>query len=230
MTKPGRVASLGILSLTKGGNKLGKHSRKLIGSIVIVGLIAALAAACTQSQTPAQPASNPQQQPAATAPPPAAVPAAAPVAHKVGGTHPFTPKRLEAQIEIDMYEFYFASPEGQKNPIFKLPAGKIVGIHIHNEGKIVHELAIGREVKATKEGSEYEEVLSEMVPSDLFFYYDKVKAEIEDAEFGEMEIEPGIGDVWMRITVPEELKGEWELGCFVEGHYEQGMKAKLIFE
>jgi uncharacterized cupredoxin-like copper-binding protein len=34
----------------------------------------------------------------------------------------------------------------------------------------------------------------------------------------------------MRITIPEELKGEWELGCLLEGHYESGMHATLIVE
>jgi uncharacterized cupredoxin-like copper-binding protein len=125
-----------------------------------------------------------------------------------------------------MYEFYFANPQGEKNPTFRLPAGKTVGIHIHNEGAVVHELAIGRKLAQ----GEYQEVLTELVPSDLFFYYGAVKAEVEDTKFGEMEVESGVRDIWIRMNIPAELKGEWELGCFVEGHYEQGMAAKLIVE
>jgi uncharacterized cupredoxin-like copper-binding protein len=45
-----------------------------------------------------------------------------------------------------------------------------------------------------------------------------------------MEVESGVRDVWIRMNIPADLKGEWELGCFVEGHYEQGMHAKLIIE
>ena len=45
-----------------------------------------------------------------------------------------------------------------------------------------------------------------------------------------MEVEPGVKDIWIRITVPANLKGEWEIGCFVEGHYAGGMHAKLVFE
>jgi uncharacterized cupredoxin-like copper-binding protein len=153
-------------------------------------------------------------------------PGAALVSHEAGAEHPLQPKRLEAAVEIDMYEFYFANSQGEKNPTFTLPAGKTVGIHIHNEGGIVHELAIGRNLK---EGA-YEEILTELVPSDLFFYYGDVKAEIEDAEFGELEVEPGVRDIWIRMTIPTELSGEWELGCFVEGHYENGMHAVLIAE
>lgn len=154
-------------------------------------------------------------------------PAAALVAHDPGVTHPLQPKRLEAVIEIDIYELYFANPQGEKNPVFRLPAGKTVGIHVHNEGAIVHELAIGRKLAAS---GGYQELLTELVPSDLFFYYGNVKAEVEDAEFEELEVEPGIRDIWLRLVIPPELKGEWELGCFVEGHYEGGMKAKLIVE
>lgn len=151
-------------------------------------------------------------------------------AHKPGETHALLPKRLETAVEIDMYEFYFANPQGEKNPVYRLPAGKTVGIHIHGEGAIVHELAIGRTAKAADGGYEYQQLLTELVPSDLFFYYGKVKAEVEDSMFGELEVEPGVKDIWLRMTIPAELKGEWELGCFVEGHYEQGMKAKLIIE
>jgi uncharacterized cupredoxin-like copper-binding protein len=146
--------------------------------------------------------------------------------HKPGTAHALQPKNLEAMIEIDMYEFYFANPQGEKNPTFRLPAGKTVGIHVHNEGAVVHELAIGRKLAQ----GEYQEVLTELVPSDLFFYYGAVKAEVEDAKFGEMEVESGVRDIWIRMNIPAELKGEWELGCFVEGHYEQGMAAKLIIE
>ncbi|HKZ50894.1 MAG TPA: sulfocyanin-like copper-binding protein [Dehalococcoidia bacterium] len=135
------------------------------------------------------------------------------------------PKRLEAVVEIDMHEMYFGNPKGEKNPSFRLPAGKTVGIHIHNEGSVTHELAIGRNAKKASEGFEYGEALK--VPTDLFFYYGDQKVEVEGAEFGEVEVDPGMRDMWIRGTFP---KGEWELGCFVEGHYEAGMKAKLIFE
>lgn len=167
---------------------------------------------------------------AAPTPAPAA-PAAQLAAHRSLDDHPFKPKRLEAVVQIDMNEMYFSTPEGEKNPTVRLPAGKTVGIHIHNEGTAGHELAIGRKVKVKgTEGYEYEEVLTERVPSDLFFYYGQAKAEVEDALFGEIEFDPGIRDVWLRLVIPKELKGEWEIGCFYEGHYEAGMKTRLIVE
>jgi hypothetical protein len=71
---------------------------------------------------------------------------------------------------------------------------------------------IGRTIMTGEEHG-YEQVLTELVPSDLFFYYGDVKAEVEDTEFGELEVEPGVRDIWMRLNIPEELKGEWEVGC-----------------
>lgn len=157
---------------------------------------------------------------------PTQAPGAGVVSHRAGAAHSFQPKRLDAVVEIDMHEMYFANPQGVKNPTFRLPAGKTVGIHVHNEGAVMHELAIGRSLKA----GEYEQLLTELVPSDLFFYYGQRKAEVEDAKFGELEVEPGIRDTWIRMTIPAELKGEWEIGCLVEGHYEAGMHAKLLVE
>ncbi|MBI4336521.1 MAG: hypothetical protein HY683_01630 [Chloroflexi bacterium] len=148
-------------------------------------------------------------------------------AHPSLANHALKPKRLEVTAQIDMRDSYYANPQGERNPTIRVPAGKTVGLHIHNEGGVMHELAIGRKVKGT-EG--YEEVLTEKVPMDLFFYYDKAKVELEDATFGELEVEAGIKDMWARVSFPAELKGEWEIGCFVPGHYEAGMHSTLIIE
>lgn len=192
------------------------HRRMIYLGLVLAGLLAAAGVVACGGAAPA------------TAPKPeAATGGPLLVAHKAGETHSLQPKRLDAVIEVDMNEMYFANPQGEKNPVFRLPAGKTVGIHLHNEGTIMHEFAIGRKLNAS---GEYADVLTEKVPSDLFFYYGNVKAEVEDAEFGELEVEPGIRDIWLRLVIPPELKSEWEIGCFAEGHYAAGMKAKLIVE
>lgn len=152
------------------------------------------------------------------------------IAHKAGETHKFQPKRLESVVEIDMGDHYFANVQEEKNPTFTLPTGKTIGIHIHNEGTVLHELMIGRTV-VMKEGEHgYEQNLTELVSSDVFFYYGEVKAELGGATYGEVEMDQGVRDVWIRINVPANLKGEWELGCFAPDHYEKGMHTKLIFQ
>ena len=167
----------------------------------------------------------------ATAAPTAAPATPAPkgqvIAHKAGAAHKLQPKRVESVVEIDMGDHYFGNVQGQKNPTFTIPTGKTIGIHIHNEGTVMHEIVIGRTLK---KGGDYEETLTQLVESDVFFYYGEVKAEIGGAMYGEVEVEDSIRDVWIRINVPAKFKGEWEIGCFAPEHYEKGMHAKLIFQ
>ncbi len=186
-------------------------------------LVSACGSAPATSATPAPATPAPA---AATAAPVTPGPGLV-LAHKAGDPHKLQPKRLESVLEINMFDHYFANVQGVKNPTFTLPTGKTIGIHIHNEGAVTHEIVIGRTLK---QGGDYETTLTELVPSDVFFYYGEVKAEIGGATYGEVEVEQGIRDVWIRINVPAKFKGEWEIGCFTPEHYEKGMHTKLIFE
>ena len=149
------------------------------------------------------------------------------------------PKRLESKITVEMAEtptsMHFASTEGVKGGPFKLPAGKTVGMHFVNKGEKLHEFMIGR-TPETVEGKVdgYQTNLFEKVAADVFVYASGKMVETGGSRFGEIEVEPG-AEVWLRATFPAEMKGEWEIGCFVQepnakGHYDQGMKAKLIIE
>lgn len=140
---------------------------------------------------------------------------------------PREPKGLEAKLTIVMGDFYFGSSEEARGGPFKVPAGKKVGLHIVNAGAIEHEIMLGRKV----EGSHgYHESLFERVAADIFVYPAGKKVEVEtEAQFEELELEPG-ADAWVRVTFPVEARGEWEIGCFIPGHYEAGMKATLIVE
>ncbi len=223
---------------------MNKHLWKpTFGLVLVGGLLLALAAACTSGvsqqdydavQGQLKAAQTQVAQSAVVAPAPTVAP------HPALAAHPYKPKRLEAVgtvnvIEIDMREFSYDNPQGEKNPTFRLPAGKEVGIHVHNEGANTHELAIGR--KRDTSTGEYAELLTEKVPMVIFAYNgsSKARAEVEGAVFGELEIDAGIRDFWLRFTVPAELKGEWEIGCLIKeadgkDHYAEGMHAKLLFE
>ena len=139
------------------------------------------------------------------------------------------PKNLEAKLTIVMGEekplMFFSSEEGTRGGPFKLPSGKVVGIKVVNSGKLEHEIAFGRAL--SPEGA-YTKNLFESQAVDLFVFK-PVKMEVEDTLFGEIEVEPG-AVFWIRTTFPAELKGEWEIGCFVEGHYDAGMKATFVIE
>ena len=149
------------------------------------------------------------------------------------------PGRQEATITIDMGEsandMFFETPEGQKGGPFTLPSGKTVGIHFVNNGKKLHEFIIGRGMKFVDGKPDGFEVnLLEKVVSDVFVYPSGSKIEVAGAAFEEAEVGPA-ADLWIRTKFPAELKGEWEIACIVQepnakGHYEQGMKAKLIIQ
>ena len=220
---------------------------------MFLAIVAILAAACggappaaTQAAPPAAvataPAAPAPAAPAPAAPAPAAPAPAAPapaaawpqgwvaasVAHKAGAPHKFQPKRLESVVEVGMGDHFFTNVQGQKNPTFTITAGKTIGLHLHNDGAVLHEIAIGRTVNAKGDG--YAKVLTETVPSDVFFYVGEAKAEVGGALYGEIEADVAMKDIWIRINVPAEFKGEWELGCFVPEHYEKGMHTKLLIQ
>ena len=68
------------------------------------------------------------------------------------------------------------------------------------------------------------------VPADVFIYPSGKEVEVEtEAELEALELEPG-ADLWVRVTFPPEVKGTWEVGCFIPGHYEGGMKATFTVE
>lgn len=144
-----------------------------------------------------------------------------------GETHTLRPARIETVVEIDMYEYSFANPAGEMNPVIRIPAGRTVGIHLHNEGDELHEIVFGRDLGPD---GEYQEILTEEVQSDLFFYWDRARVEVGGATFEEIEAPAGLRDIWMRINIPAEFAGEWELGCFLPDHYELGMHTTLIVE
>ncbi|HYT78023.1 MAG TPA: hypothetical protein VEQ37_01940 [Actinomycetota bacterium] len=41
-----------------------------------------------------------------------------------------------------------------------------------------------------------------------------------------IEVAPGAA-VTLRLAVPTDATGTWEMGCFIPGHYQAGMKAAL---
>lgn len=141
------------------------------------------------------------------------------------------PGRLEAKLTIVMGEFVFATDQGVAGGPFRVPTGKLVGIRMVNKDEVEHEILFGRDVES-KDGlpAGYKVSLFEKVPADVFVYPSGKKAEVEtEGGLEAIELETG-AEVWIRANFPPGMKGEWEIGCFIPGHYERGMKAKLIIE
>ena len=144
---------------------------------------------------------------------------------------PREPGRLEVRLPVEMGEMFFATAEGAKGGPFRVPAGKVVGLRVVNKGELEHEIGLGRDI-VYQEGrvSGFQRHLFESLPVDAFVYPAGKKVEIEtEGGITEIEVEPGT-EFWLRMTFPPELKGEWEMACFIPGHYEGGMRARFIIE
>lgn len=149
------------------------------------------------------------------------------------------PKDLQSRITVDMVEtasgMSFATSEGVLGGPFRVTSGQAVGLHLVNRGHETHEFMAGQRPR-TMQGQThgYEVNLFQQVAGDVFVYPSGIKVEVGQGRFEEIEVGPG-ADVWIRANFPAAMKGEWEMGCFVQepdekSHYQQGMKATLIIE
>jgi len=125
-------------------------------------------------------------------------------------------------VQIQMGDFYF------KPDTVRLKAGQQARIEIVNEGKLEHELMVGREA-GVKEGKAepYKKDFFEKVQ--VSHVVEKGEWESASGEPAHVKLEAG-GKATLTFTVPADRKGEWEIGCFVPGHFEAGMKGKLVVE
>lgn len=125
-------------------------------------------------------------------------------------------KVREADTEIALGEFYFqeitADGRREENAPIELPAGEELLIRFVNEGNGIHQISMGRDADPSGLGG-YDE--------NLF------GAGAIGSGFLSVNVEPG-NEVLLHLFLPDDAAGEWEIGCFVPGHYQAGMHAPLI--
>jgi uncharacterized cupredoxin-like copper-binding protein len=119
-------------------------------------------------------------------------------------------------------------PEATAAP---LPAGSSVLVTLRNEGRIVHEWRVGRTLLP---GGGYEDDLLAMMEPEVQSGTGYRLVEPEEGAAGgpsglSVEVAPGAA-VTLRLAVPADATGSWEMGCFVPGHYQAGMKEVLRVE
>jgi uncharacterized cupredoxin-like copper-binding protein len=114
---------------------------------------------------------------------------------------------------IAMGELYFQTGDAEPNAPITLAAGERHLIRLHNEGQAAHEIHFGRD--ADLEARSYRENLL------------GTEGEHGDHGFIAVVLEPGEAATVM-FVIPETKRGEWEIGCFMPGHYEGGQRAPLI--
>jgi len=146
----------------------------------------------------------------------------------------------QTEFTIELTEFAY-SPS---NVTF--PAGETVTLTLKNTGTIPHEFMLGGD--AMGEGGYMEDLLGQLDPEVIsgrgYIVEGLESADHSDGEEdnvdpasdaankahgAEIELEPG-GEITLRLTIPADAAGSYEMGCFLPGHYEAGMKGTVTIE
>jgi uncharacterized cupredoxin-like copper-binding protein len=149
-------------------------------------------------------------------------------AHGGGGGHKTT------ELRLLMGEMYFQVDGQDKKEPLRLKAGERYELVFENVGNMKHEVLLGRDV-VQRDGrpSDYREHLLASVEVDIEIettVNGKARGiEIEATGIKELEFEPGT-KATLAFELPADAKGRWELGCFIPGHYEAGMRLDVHVE
>jgi uncharacterized cupredoxin-like copper-binding protein len=142
-----------------------------------------------------------------------------------------SPAAQRLVLLMDEFSFTVAGPPpppGFPPPTAALPAGRSVLVTLRNVGRIVHHWSVGRTLLP---GGGYEDDLLAMMEPEVLNGAGYRLVETEEATAGGpggviIEVAPGAA-VTFRLTVAADATGTWEMGCFVPGHYQAGMKKAL---
>lgn len=159
------------------------------------------------------------------------------VATGCSGGAPATMTAGSGPVDIKLTDFAF-SPG-----VVRLQTGREVSFALTNDGKIEHEFMVGRQ-RASMGGYEQDLFAGVHVRASGEGYALETPGEAagQSESHGTMELERGAnmahggtelllrpgGRAIATFTIPAEKAGEWEIGCFLPGHYEAGMKGVLI--
>lgn len=136
------------------------------------------------------------------------------------------------EITLEMDEFLFSPAT------LRLPAGRPVKLSLHNRGEVPHEFMAGR---AAADGKFAEDLLAgvdvrvvERAPSDQVVAgertQDNMAAAVHDDTHGAMVLVAPGRKKTVVFTLPAHRRGEWQIACFLPGHYEAGMSGALTVD
>lgn len=138
------------------------------------------------------------------------------------------------EIRILLGEMYFQVDGQAKGEPLRLQAGQHYQLVFENVGVMQHEVLFGRDlVKENGRPAGYRTNLLEDIEVEIVAVQTvggKTRQLMVEANgFEELYLDPG-ASLALGFELPAAAKGRWELGCFIAGHYEGGMKLDLIVE
>lgn len=123
------------------------------------------------------------------------------------------------KLEITLGDFFFQLAGQDKNAPITVKAGETYNLVLKNTGTQKHEIQWGRDPK-----------MENGMPHDYSqLLFTRGEAVMSDA--GHEFVSPGLTEIVLEpnaeatalVTIPEEAKGTWEMGCFQPSHYQAGM-------
>lgn len=141
-----------------------------------------------------------------------------------------TAQGLERTMTITMGEMFFQQEGMEQNAAITLETGVPYRITFSNVGALTHRVKFGRGL-IVEEGVPF--AYSENLFTDLAVKVlgtgDLTGFRVIADQLIELDLDAG-KTVEVIFTLPLSAKGTWELGCFVIGHYEAGMRAPLVVQ
>ncbi|MFU8887351.1 MAG: hypothetical protein ACNA8N_01975 [Trueperaceae bacterium] len=136
---------------------------------------------------------------------------------------------LEREVTIRVGEFYFQVDGQEANAPIELDAVMPYRVTIVNEGSMLHRVKLGRGV-VVEEGVPfaYHEILFDAVPLRITgTTAEGATFRIDTTYLTQLDLAPG-ASIEIAFTLPSTTRGDWEIGCFIPGHYEAGHHAALV--
>jgi len=135
---------------------------------------------------------------------------------------------FDPYIKVLMGDSFFEVKGNDKGTPLRVKAGQIFWIVLENTGTSEHSISWGRNPRydeKVRADNGYRENLLENV---------QVKVQGENWHLvanglPDIHIDPG-QEVELEITLPAEVIGEWEMGCFISANYQNGMHLKFVVE
>ena len=129
-------------------------------------------------------------------------------------------------IKVQMGDDFYEVKGNDKGTPLRVKAGQVFWIVLKNNGKFAHEISWGRNL--IDKGNYYDgyrENLLENVQVNII----GEKFELVANDLTYFRLDPG-QEAELEMTLPAEVIGEWEMGCFISPHYQNGMHLKFIVE
>ncbi len=135
---------------------------------------------------------------------------------------------FDPYIKVQMGDYFYEVKGIDQGTPLRVKADQIFWIVLENTGTLVHSISWGRNPRydeKVRADNGYRENLLENV---------QVKVQGENWRLyanglPDIYLDPG-QEVELEMTLPAEVIGEWEMGCFRSPHYQNGMHLKFIVE